>query len=197
MLIRRLNSSLRLLFLVALAAPLAAHLALAQSTPAPPQPQPDQSAPDSGGPAGDNGPIALPKIKDKPADAPPAAPAPAEPKVKPPEGLTNIPALRITVPEVTVDVGVILEKTHQFVPNLKPVNFKVYEDGIEQKIVGFKRVEAPITVLLLCEFASTNYNFIYDMRNAAFAFAQQLRPQDYVAMMTFDMRTQKIGRAHV
>ena len=28
------------------------------------------------------------------------------------------------------------------------------------------------------------------MRNAAWAFAQQLRPQDYVAMMTFDMRTQ-------
>ena len=28
------------------------------------------------------------------------------------------------------------------------------------------------------------------MRNAAWAFAQQLRPQDYVALMTFDMRTQ-------
>jgi VWFA-related protein len=28
------------------------------------------------------------------------------------------------------------------------------------------------------------------MRNAAFSFAQQLRPQDYVAMMTYDMRTQ-------
>ena len=28
------------------------------------------------------------------------------------------------------------------------------------------------------------------MRNAAFSFAQQLRPQDYVALMTFDMRTQ-------
>jgi VWFA-related protein len=28
------------------------------------------------------------------------------------------------------------------------------------------------------------------MRNAAFAFAQQLHPQDYVALMTFDMRTQ-------
>ena len=189
MLIRRVNPFLRLLFLTALAAP----LALAQNTPAPQQPQPqqpDQTAPDSGGPAGDNGPMALPKIKDKPADTPP--PAPAEPKVKPPEGLTNIPALRITVPEVTVDVGVILEKTHQFVPNLKPVNFKVFEDGVEQKIVGFKRVEAPITVLLLCEFASTNYNFVYYMRNAAFAFAEQLRPQDYVAMMTFDMRTQII-----
>jgi VWFA-related protein len=31
---------------------------------------------------------------------------------------------------------------------------------------------------------------IHDMRSAAFAFAQQLRPQDYVALMTFDMRTQ-------
>ncbi len=28
------------------------------------------------------------------------------------------------------------------------------------------------------------------MRNAAWEFAQQLRPQDYVALMTFDMRTQ-------
>ena len=99
-------------------------------------------------------------------------------------------SLRVDVPEVTVDVGVLLEKTHQFVPRLKPSNFKVYEDGVEQKIAGFKRVEAPITALMLCEFARTATWFIHDMRNAAWAFAQQLRPQDYVALMTFDMRTQ-------
>ena len=86
-------------------------------------------------------------------------------------------------------MGVLLEKTGQFVPNLKPANFRVYEDGVEQKVSGFKRVEAPITALLVCEFASTSYYFIYDMRNAAWSFAQQLRPQDYVALMTFDMRT--------
>jgi VWFA-related protein len=141
----------------------------------------------AGGPGADSGAIALPKKKDKPDDTPP--PAPAAPKIKNPEGLTNY-SLRVDVPEVTVDVGVLLEKTGQFVPNLKPDNFHVYENGVEQKVVGFKRVEAPITALLLCEFASTNYSFIYDMRNAAWAFAQQLRPQDYVAMMTFDMRTQ-------
>jgi VWFA-related protein len=99
-------------------------------------------------------------------------------------------SLKIEVPEVSVDVGVLLEKTHQFVPSLKPANFRVYEDGVPQKIAGFKRVEAPITALMICEFASTSYSFIYDMRNAAFSFAQQLRPQDYVALMTFDMRTQ-------
>jgi VWFA-related protein len=42
---------------------------------------------------------------------------------------------------------------------------------------------------MICEFASTSYYFVYDMRNAAYAFAQQLRPQDYVALMTFDMHT--------
>jgi VWFA-related protein len=169
-----------------------ATLALSQ-TPAPaqnpPQPsQPDQTAPD-GGPTGDNGPIALPKKKDQPEEAPP--PAPTAPKIKNPEGAGNY-SLRIEVPEVTVDVGVILEKTHQFVPSLKPNNFKVFEDGIEQKVAGFKRVEAPITALMLCEFAGSNstYAFNYDMLNAAYSFAAQLRPQDYVALMTFDMRTQ-------
>jgi VWFA-related protein len=165
----------------------AAPFARSQATPTPPTQQPDQTTPDAGGPGGDPGVIALPKKKDAPADAPP--PAPAAPKVKNPEGMANF-SLRVEVPEVTVDVGVLLEKTHQFVPGLKPGNFRVYEDGVQQKIAGFKRVEAPITALMICEFAANSYYFIYDMRNAAFAFAQQLRPQDYVALMTFDMRTQ-------
>ena len=176
--------------------PLAAMAALAfalpgagaqSTTPATPAQQQDQATPPAGGPGADSGAIAIPKKKDKTEEAPP--PALAEPKFKNPEGAGNY-SIRVDVPEVTVDVGVLLQKTGQFVPNLKPTNFRVYENGVEQKVVGFKQVVAPITALLLCEFASTNYNFIYDMRNAAWSFAQQLRPQDYVAMMTFDMRTQ-------
>ena len=161
----------------------------AQAAPQPQQTQqqPDQASPDSGGPSADSGVIALPKKKDVPADTPP--PAPAAPKIKNPEGMPTY-SLRVEVPEVTVDVGVLLEKTHQFVPGLKPSNFRLYEDGVQQKVSGFKRVEAPITALVLCEFAANSYTFIYDMRNAAFSFANQLRPQDYVALMTFDMRTQ-------
>jgi VWFA-related protein len=75
------------------------------------------------------------------------------------------------------------------VPGLKPENFRVYEDGVQQKIGGFKRAEAPITALLLCEYAAKGMIFRIDMLNAAWAFAQQLRPQDYVAMMTFDLNT--------
>ena len=186
-------SALAVLLAVSLASGLRA-----QSTPTPSQtPTPQQPTtpaqqpttdPDSGGPTSDQGPIVVPKKKVQPDDVPPPA-APAAPKIKNPEGMPPI-SLHVEVPEVTVDVGVLLEKTHQFVPGLKPANFRVFEDGKEQKVIGFKRIEAPITALLVCEFAASGYQFIYDMRNAAFSFTQQLRPQDYVAMMTFDMHTQ-------
>jgi hypothetical protein len=78
----------------------------------------DQTTPDSGGPSGDTGVIAVPKKKENPDEAPPP-PAPAEPKVTNPEGMGNV-TLHVNVPEVTVDVGVMLEKTHSFVPGLKP-----------------------------------------------------------------------------
>jgi VWFA-related protein len=185
---RRLGQTLWAALLVLLLAPgfLPAQGQQTPSTPPanPPQ-QPDQSAPDSGGPAGDNGAIAIPKKAEKP-DVPPPPP---EPKVKNPQGLQNF-SLRVDVPEVTLDVGVILQKTHEFVPNLQPTNFRVYEDGIPQKIVNFQRTKAPITAVLLCEFASTNWYFVHDMREAAYAFAQQLQPDDYVAVVTYDLKTQ-------
>jgi VWFA-related protein len=176
--------------ILALAACVALPLGRAQ-TPAPsagqqPGQAAPEAAPESGGPSGDTGVIALPKKKDTTESAP--APAPAAPKIKNPEGMSKF-SLRVEVPEVTVDVGVLVEKTGQFVGGLKPGNFRVYENGELQKIISSKPVEAPVTALMLCEFASTNYSYIYDMRNAAFTFASQLRPQDYVALITFDLKT--------
>lgn len=113
--VRRFALALSFLVFMALGA---APLSGAQSQPQQPQ-QPDQATPDSGGPGADSGVIALPKKKDTTEDVPPSAPA--EPKVKNPEGMSNY-SLRIEVPEVTVDVGVLLEKTGQFVPGLKPGN---------------------------------------------------------------------------
>jgi len=145
----------------------------------------DQNAPEAGGPTGDSGAIAIPKKK----EVTPPPPEPAEPKVKNPPGLQNF-SLHVDVPVVTVDVGVILEKTHQFVPNLQKENFRVFEDGNPQEIASFQQIKAPITAVLLCEFAANSYWFIYDMRNAAYTFAEQLRPDDYIAVATYDMHTE-------
>jgi VWFA-related protein len=49
--------------------------------------------------------------------------------------------------------------------------------------------QTPITAVMLLEFASTNYNYIYDMRNSAVGFFRSMRQDDYVAVITYDMRT--------
>ena len=110
---------------------------------APAQQSPDQT--DSGGPSVDNGPIITPKKKE--SDEPPPPPAPEEPKVKNPNGQTY--SLTVNVPEVHLDVSVILDKNHQFVPGLKPPNFLVLEDGVEQRVDTARIVQTPITAVKL------------------------------------------------
>ena len=142
--------------------------------------------PEAGGPSGDTGPMAIPKKKD---DAPPPPErTPSAPKN--PEGMPDF-SIRVDVPEVTVPVSVVT-KDGQFVPGLKKDNFKVFEDGVPQQVAQFSQTEAPITCVLLIEFAYTNYYFMYDAINAAYGFANTLRPQDWVAVVSYDMKPHMI-----
>jgi VWFA-related protein len=125
----------------------------------------------------------LPKKKEE--EKPP--PAPAEEKVKNPDG--QIFSLRVDVPIVNLDVNVLLDKTHQFVPGLHPENFLVVEDGVEQQVQSVRVVKAPITAVMLLEFASTSWPFIVDMQNASASFFRTLQPEDYIAVATYDIRT--------
>jgi VWFA-related protein len=157
--------------------------ARAQQAPATP---PDaQSTPDSGGPNVDNGSIIIPKKKE--SEEPPPPPAPEQPKVKNPNGETY--SLRVDVPMVNLDVSVILDKNHQFVPGLKPANFLVLEDGVEQKVDTVRITQTPITAVMLLEFAANSWYVINDMRNASASFFNSLHPDDYVAVMTYDLQT--------
>ena len=157
----------------------------AQSQPAPPpqqpaaqSPQQQQQSPEAGGPTGDVGPIAVPKKKE---EAPPPPP-----KSKKIEGMPDY-TVRVDVPVVNVDVTVTT-KDGQFIPNLQQGNFRIYEDGVPQSVSSFQQTEAPITAVLLVEFAANDYNFVYDMLNSAYTFASQLRPKDWVAVVSYDMK---------
>jgi VWFA-related protein len=177
--------TLRVLLLASLTLPLPYACGRAQTTPAPPPtPQQPVATPDQGGPATDTGPLIIKKKKEE-ADAPP--PAPAEPKVKNPDGATY--SMRVDVPIVSLNVNVILDKTHQFVPGLKPSNFLVLEDGVEQEVQTVRMTQTPITAVMLLEFASTSYSAIRDMQYSSAAFYHSLRPDDYVAVITYDLRT--------
>ena len=160
---------------------------LAQTPAPPPVPTMPAQAPttnDDAGPTTDAGPIIIKKKKDEP-DAPP--PAPVEPKIKNPGGDTY--SLRVDVPLVNLNVNVILDKTHQFVPGLKAANFLVLEDGVEQDVKTVRITQTPITAVMLLEFAATNYSYIHDMQNASVGFYRSLKPEDYVAVIDFDIKT--------
>src|SRR5271156_1252679 len=163
--------------------------ARAQTTPTPQTPsqqtKPNQPVPDAAGPPTDNGPIIQKKKTDP--DEPPPPPAPAEPKVKNPNNETF--SLRVDVPIVNIDASVILDKTHQFVPGLKPANFLILEDGVPQTITSLRIAQTPITAVMLLEFAANSYYLIHDMQNASYTFFRTLRPDDYIAVVTYDLRT--------
>jgi VWFA-related protein len=139
----------------------------------------EQAPPEAGGPQGDIGPIAVPKKKEEPPPPPPPAP-------KKVPGMPDY-SIQVNVPLVTLDVMAVT-KEGQFIPGLKKDNFKIYEDGVQQNITNFNQSEAPITAVLLVEFAATNYSFMYDALNASYYFANSLKPNDWVAVVSYDMK---------
>ena len=146
--------------------------------------KPDQVPAEAGGPGGEVGPMAVPKKKDSTDDTPP----PPKPKKQ-----ADIPeySLHVDVPVVTVDARVVMKDGRPIAlpPNVAKEHFKVWEDGVPQKIQTVTQSEAPITAVLLVEFASTNYSFMYDALNASYMFASNLKPIDWVAVIEFDMKS--------
>jgi VWFA-related protein len=160
-----------------------AYFAWGQDQQKPPSPNPNQqqAPPEAGGPDSEVGPYAIPKKKEEP-------PPPPVDKPKHVEGMPDY-SIRVDVPLVNLDVSVIT-KNGQFVPGLKRDNFRVYEDGVPQQISNFNQQEAPITAVMLIEFASTNYNYLYEALNASYVFASSLKKEDWVAVEAYDMKPQ-------
>ena len=148
---------------------------------APDNGKPKQEVPaEAGGPTDNVGPYAIPKKKAE--DAPP--PPPVAPKK-----VEDIPdySLKVNVPLVNVDV-LVTTKDGQFVPGLKQDNFRVLEDGVQQNVTHFSVSKAPITAVLLVEFASTNYFLMIDALRASYAFADSLKKDDWIAVAYYDMQ---------
>jgi hypothetical protein len=130
-------------------------------------PNKQDTPPEAGGPNSDVGPYAIPKKKDEPPPPPP----PERPKKI--EGMPDY-SIQVDVPLVNVDV-LVTTKDGQFIPGMKRDNFRVFEDGVEQKVTNFNQADAPITAVMLVEFASTNYYFMVDALNSAYTFASNLK----------------------
>lgn len=122
-----------------------------------------------------------------PAQNPAPAPAPnaAPPAQKSPDTGTTI---AVEVPVVTMDV-IAATQHGDLIPGLKKENFRVLEDGQPQTITSFGPGDAPITMVVLMEFSARFSGFYsYTAKYWASALFPNLKPKDWVALVTFDMR---------
>jgi VWFA-related protein len=98
-------------------------------------------------------------------------------------------SISVTVPVVSLDV-VVTDNNGNYLKDLKKENFRITEDGAVQTINSFAPSEAPITIVLLLEFSKLGYEFFaYNARNWSAAFLNNLKPNDWVALESFNMRS--------
>ena len=99
----------------------------------------------------------------------------------------DVYTLSTTTNLVNVDV---LVKTDdgQPITSLRKDNFKVFDDGVPQAITNFGISKAPMTVTMLIEFSRRFWPFLYLALRDAYGFLNFMRPQDWVAVIDYDMQ---------
>lgn len=110
-----------------------------------------------------------------------------------PEGA---PTFRSDVTTVSLEVTVIDNKG-RFIPGIPKGNFRILEDNVPQTITQFGAGEAPMTVVLLIEFSNLWQQYYtetwYQTLSAAYGFLDTLKPEDYVAIVAYDMRPEVLS----
>ena len=136
--------------------------------------------------------VARPKKTPKKATESDLPPLPSDysKKGKPaiPEGA---PTFRSDVTSVTVEAAVV-DNQGRFIPNIPGGNFRVLEDKVPQKLSSFDTGQAPMTVCLVIEWSALFQDYWsetwYQTLSAAYGFLDTLKPEDYVAVVAYDMR---------
>lgn len=116
--------------------------------------------------------------------ADPAAPS-ADVSASGPEEVSEGDVVRVDTSLVTVPVSV-LDRQGRFIANLQRDDFRVFENGVEQSIAYFEPAEKPFTVALLLDTSASTHFHLEEIKDAAIAFAKQLRPQDRVLIVSFN-----------
>ena len=105
-----------------------------------------------------------------------------------PEGETiEGDVIRFDTALVTIPVSV-MDRSGRYVPLLRRENFKIFENGVEQKIAYFATTNSPFTVVLLIDTSGSTQWRLDDIQDAAINFVDKLKPTDSVMVMSFDDR---------
>ena len=120
-----------------------------------------------------------------PPTALPSAPSVAAVVDPGPEEVAEGEVVRVNTSLVTVPVSV-LDRQGRFIPDLKREDFRVFENGVEQPVAYWEPADKPFTVALLLDTSPSTEFHLWQIKEAAIAFARQLRPQDRVLIVSFN-----------
>src|SRR5271155_1050096 len=108
------------------------------------------------------------------------------------EAPTSLPTFHSDVAAVQVEVSV-LDNKGNFIPNIPKEKFRILEDNVPQQISTFSsNADAPMTIAMVIEFNAMFQRYWsrgwYETLTASYGFVQTLKPEDYVAIVAFDLR---------
>lgn len=114
----------------------------------------------------------------------PAAPAEDKPRAD----VSMDRAYKIDATLVNVDV-LVTDDRGRTLTGLKRSNFRILDNGTPQKVIDFAPTSAPITIVVLMEYSAASYNyFAGKAAEWGTSFVKHLKPNDWVALTTFDLR---------
>ena len=103
----------------------------------------------------------------------------------------DVPNYRVKVKQIFVPVSVT-SLSGEPITGLTKKDFRIYEDGIEQKIINFASEEVPLNVVFLMDISGSTFLEAGDIKQAIIDFSKRLKPQDRVAIISFNNQSKLI-----
>ena len=116
-----------------------------------------------------------------PSKAPAGTPGDKQENVEISEG----DVIRVDSQLVALSVSVIDRGTNRGLVGLVQSDFKLFENGEEQRIVQFESSSAPFDLVLLIDLSGSTKEVVKLIRQAALRFVNAARPADRIAVITF------------
>ncbi len=94
------------------------------------------------------------------------------------------PQIRVTT-NLTLVEATVKDKRGTVLDGLTKDDFRVFEDGAEQKIAHFSRDEIPLAVAMVLDLSGSIEEFLGPLRYASMSSLKALKKEDKVALFTF------------
>jgi VWFA-related protein len=142
-------------------------------------------------PSSNNPPVNAGDTASPPKSVPPAPPdTPTGNEVRKPlpasgqEEVGEGEVVHVSTTLVSVPVSV-MDRNGRYIADLSKEDFRLFENGVEQQVAYFAAVERPFTVVLMLDTSASTWSKLGQIRDAAKAFVEQLRPEDQVMVVSF------------